>query len=156
VNACPACRSLIWNLRSGTPAKPRDERLANDQVAPGLQRSSHLHRRIAFLLPALQHLKHPRIDRHQSRRIDGLYIIHSLPHDRSLDGKFAPQPVHVSPFESKTLTYAQTKTNTNQRNHDALPNQAAYRSGCHNLPCPAISFGEVRNYTNSQILSVVG
>src|SRR6266436_1151626 len=71
---------------------------------------------LGSLLPALEHLKHPCIDRHQASRVDGLYIIHSLPHDRSLNSKFAAQPVHVSPFESKTLTDAQTKTNTNQGN----------------------------------------
>src|SRR6266853_317306 len=71
---------------------------------------------LGSLLPAFEHLKHPCIDRHQASRVDGLYIIHSLPHDRSLNSKFAAQPVHVPPFERKTLTDAQTKTNTNQRN----------------------------------------
>src|SRR5216683_4417484 len=71
---------------------------------------------LGSLLPALEHLKYPCIDRHQASRVDGLYITHSLPHDRSLNSKFTAQPVHVAPFESKTLTNAQTKTNTNQRN----------------------------------------
>src|SRR5437899_9168417 len=75
-----------------------------------------LTRELGPLLPALEHRKNPCIDRHQSSRVDGLYIIHSLAHDRSLNGKFAAQPVHVSPFESKTFTDAETKTNTNQRN----------------------------------------
>src|ERR1700724_3456784 len=69
---------------------------------------------LGSLLPAFEHLKHPCIDRHQASRADSLYIIHSLPHDRSLNSKFAAPPVHASPFESKTLTDAQTKTNTNQ------------------------------------------
>src|SRR4029077_4192479 len=71
--------------------------------------------RAAPWILASYNLKHPCIDRHQASRVDCLYIIHSLPHDSSLNSKFAAQPVHVSPFERKTLTDAQTKTNTNQR-----------------------------------------
>src|SRR6266446_7951541 len=69
VNVCPACRSRIWQLASGTPAKPRDTRPEDG------------------------------IDRHQASRVDGLYIIHSLPHDRSLNSKFAAHVTAVDPAQ---------------------------------------------------------